>query len=45
MPKAKVTPLQSISVPCLELMAAIVGLRIAETAGRAINVPEARWTF
>ena len=45
MSRAKVTPLQSISVPRLELMAAIVGLQIAETVGQTIGLPKEKWTF
>ena len=45
MSKAKVTPLKSISVPRLELMAAIVGLRIAETVGQTLSLPKDKWVF
>ena len=45
MSKAKVTPLKSISVPRLELMAAIVGLRIAETVGQTLGLPKEKWIF
>ena len=45
MSKAKVTPLKTISVPRLELMAAIVGLRIAETVGQTLGLPQEKWIF
>ena len=45
MSRVKVTPLQSISVPHLKLMAATVGLRIAETVGQTIGLPKEKWTF
>lgn len=45
MSKAKVTALKSISVPRLELMAAIVGLRIAETVGQTLGLPKEKWIF
>ena len=45
MSTAKVTPLQSISVPRLELMAAIVGLRIAETVGQTTGLSKEKWTL
>jgi len=38
MSKAKVTPLKAISVPQLALMAAIVGLRIAQTVGQTLGL-------
>ena len=40
MSKAKVTPLEAITVPRLELMAAIVGLQIAETGGQNLGLPK-----
>ena len=45
MSKAKVTPLQSVSVPRLELTAAIVGLRVAESVGQTTGLPKEKWTF
>ena len=45
MSKAKVTLLKSISVPRLQLMAAIVGLRIAEIVGQTVGLPKEKWIF
>ena len=45
MSKAKVTPLQAISIPRLELMSAIVGVRIAETVGCVLHLDSSQWYF
>ena len=42
---SRVAPLQAVSIPRLELMAAIVGLRLAETIGSVLNIPKQEWLF
>jgi len=43
--KSRVAPLQAASIPGLELMAAVVGLRLGETVGRVLRIESHRWTF
>ena len=38
--KSRVVPLQSVSIPCLELMATIVGFRLADTIGSILSNPK-----
>ena len=38
--KSRAAPLQAVSIPRLELMAAVVGLRLAETIGSVLNIPK-----
>jgi len=43
--KSSVAPLQAVSIPRLELMAAVVGLRLAGAIGSVFNVPKHDWLF
>ena len=43
--KSRVVPLQAVSIPRLELMAAIVGLRLAETIGNVLTIAKSRCMF
>ena len=43
--KSRVAPLQAISIPRLELMATVVGLRLGETVGRVLRIENHRWIF
>ena len=43
--KSRVAPLQAVSIPRLELMTAVVGLRLAEAVGNILNLPKHEWLF
>ena len=43
--KSRVAPLQAVSIPRLELMAAVVGLRLAEAVRNILNLPKHEWLF
>ena len=42
--KARVTPIKSVSIPLLELMAAVLGLRLAETVSEKLEIPLSQHT-
>ena len=43
--KSRVAPLQAVSIPRLELMAAVVELQLAEAFGNILNLPKHEWLF
>lgn len=43
--KSRVAPLTSVSIPRLELMAAVLGLRLALSVRQALEVSEEHWVF
>jgi len=43
--KSRVAPLHAVSIPRLELMAAVVGLRLAESVGPTLRISKSQWTF
>ncbi|PFX14129.1 hypothetical protein AWC38_SpisGene21740 [Stylophora pistillata] len=43
--KSLVAPLQAVSIPRLELMAAVVGLKLAETVGQVLCIDKSKWVF
>ena len=43
--KLHIAPLQAVSIPRLELMAAVVGLKLAETIGQVLGIDKSKWIF
>ena len=45
--RSRVAPLQAVSIPRLQLMAVVVGLKLCETGGRVLRIiiENHRWTF
>ena len=43
--KSHVAPLQAASIPRLELMAAVVGLKLAENVGQVLGIDKSKWVF
>ena len=43
--KARVTPIKSVSIPRLELMAAVIGVRLAETVSEKLEIPLSQHTL
>jgi len=42
--KAKVSPMKAVSIPRLELMAAVLGVRLAETISEKLEIPLSQHT-
>ena len=43
--KSHVAPLQDVSIPRLELMAAVSGLKLGETVGQVLGIDKSKWVF
>ena len=43
--KSRVVPLQAVSIPILELMAAVVGLKLSQAVSQALGVKKEEWIF
>ncbi|XP_068728858.1 uncharacterized protein [Montipora capricornis] len=43
--RSRVAPLQTISIPLLELIAAILGLKLSQTVGQKLGIKKEKWSF
>ena len=43
--KSRVAPLQAVSIPRLELMAAVVGLKLSQAVSQALGIKKEEWIF
>ena len=43
--RSRVAPLKAVSIPRLERMAAVVGLKLCDTVERVLRIENHRWTF
>ena len=43
--KSGVAPLQAVSIPRLEFMAAVAGLKLVQTVGQVLGIDESKWVF
>ena len=43
--KSRVAPLQAVSIPRLELMVAVVGLKLSETVGKVLSIESSHRSF
>ena len=43
--KLRVSPLQAVSIPRLELMAAVVGMNLTKSVSESLDVDSSKWTL
>ena len=43
--KSRVVTLQAVSIPRLELMAAVAGLKLVQTVGQVLGIDKSKWVF
>lgn len=43
--KSRVAPLQAVNIPRLELMAAVVGLKLSQALSKALEIKKEEWIF